>query len=174
MVRIRLVVRLTARRLFWRRGKWEIPRARLRIVEASSTVKELVQLDLRCPCGIHAGLADIHGTTVSIYVNMFVNKGGNPPLCPLMTLTEVSIDAVDTRLHRLEYVITGNISRKDESPRASMAGGNIPGQIATLNERLARVANQSKHLKRLLHACLSPCTLATLQLIDSPLSIIEC
>jgi hypothetical protein len=72
-------------------------------------------------------------------------------------LRDVSIDAVDTRLHRLEYAITGNtLLSKDESPRTTVQGGNIPGQIAALDDRLARVAHQSKHLKRLLHACLPP------------------
>jgi len=72
------------------------------------------------------------------------------------SLTEVSIDALDTRLRRLEYAITGNVSStKEASLKTSLEGGNIPSQIAALNERLARLASQSKHLKRLLQAC--PC-----------------
>ena len=69
-------------------------------------------------------------------------------------LTEVSIDALDTRLRRLEYAITGNIpSTKEASSKTDSDGGNIPSQITALNERFARLAGQSKHLKRLLHAC---------------------
>jgi hypothetical protein len=73
------------------------------------------------------------------------------------SLTEISIDALDTRLRRLEYAITGNVSSgEDASPKTTLEGGNIATQIASLNGRLARLANQSKHLKRLLHACIPP------------------
>lgn len=73
------------------------------------------------------------------------------------SLTDVSIDALDTRLRRLEYAITGSLSSgKDGSAKTTLEGGSIPGHITALNERLARLANQSKHLRRLLHACPSP------------------
>ena len=66
-----------------------------------------------------------------------------------------SIDALDIRLRRLEYALTGS-TILDKPVEKSSHDGNILTQISFLNERLARIANQNKSIKRLLQACISP------------------
>ena len=67
-----------------------------------------------------------------------------------------SIDALDIRLRRLEYALTGSTILDKPGEKSSSHDGNIPTQISFLNERLARIANQNKSIKRLLQACISP------------------
>jgi hypothetical protein len=67
---------------------------------------------------------------------------------------DASIEALDTRLRRLEYIVTGSTStldtaaNKSDSPRA-----NIPNQISSLNDRLAKLVHNNKSIKKLLQTC---------------------
>jgi hypothetical protein len=68
-----------------------------------------------------------------------------------------SIEALDIRLRRLEYALTGSISSTTENvEKSDSQGGNIPSQISSLNDRLTRISNQNKSIKKLLQACITP------------------
>jgi hypothetical protein len=64
-----------------------------------------------------------------------------------------SVEALDIRLRRLEYALTGNTLSTDRVEKSDSPGTNILSQISSLNERLTRIANQNKSIKRLLQAC---------------------
>ena len=64
-----------------------------------------------------------------------------------------SVEALDIRLRRLEYALTGNTSSTEGVEKPDSQGTNILSQISSLNERLTRIANQNKSIKRLLQAC---------------------
>jgi hypothetical protein len=67
-----------------------------------------------------------------------------------MVSADPSIEALDTRLRRLEYALNGSTI---PLPKEDLKPGTIPLQIASLNDRLARLSAQNKPLKRLLQAC---------------------
>jgi hypothetical protein len=67
-----------------------------------------------------------------------------------MVSSESSIEALDIRLRRLEYAFNGT-SLPD--PLDKTHGPSIPSQISSLNDRLTKLANQNKSIKRLLQAC---------------------
>jgi hypothetical protein len=68
-----------------------------------------------------------------------------------MVSTDSSIEALDIRLRRLEYALTGTPT--NPLPKEDLKPGTIPTQITSLNDRLARLSTQNKPLKRLLQAC---------------------
>lgn len=72
-----------------------------------------------------------------------------------MVSSETAMDALETRLRRLEFIITGSTEQKS---RTFVAGtpGSIPDQLDSLNERLARIATRNKFIKKLLQACAFP------------------
>lgn len=73
----------------------------------------------------------------------------------VVALMDSSVEALDIRLRRLEYALTGSTSSSSdnvEKPDSSQ-GGSIPSQISSLNDRLTRIANLNKSIKRLLQAC---------------------
>jgi len=65
-----------------------------------------------------------------------------------------AVEGLDIRLRRLEYAFTGAAASTDGVNKSNTKGVNIPSEIASLNERLAKLANQNKSIKRLLEACL--------------------
>jgi hypothetical protein len=67
---------------------------------------------------------------------------------------DASVEALDIRLRRLEYALTGSASSTEKSDKSDSLAGNIPSQISALNERLTRIANQNKSIKKLLQACI--------------------
>jgi hypothetical protein len=68
---------------------------------------------------------------------------------------DLSIETLDIRLRRLEYALSGSATVPDESnEKPAIQGGSIPSQISSINDRLARIANQNKSIKRLLQACI--------------------
>src|SRR5271168_4457117 len=79
-------------------------------------------------------------------------------LCPnfVTRVMDSSIEALDTRLRRLEYILTGSTSTVDTTLKADSQRTNIPNQLSSLNDRLAKLANTNKSIKKLLQACNSP------------------
>ena len=71
-----------------------------------------------------------------------------------MVSSEPAIEALDSRLRRLEFLLTG--STDATPPATGHADASIPTQLASLNDRLARIANQHKSIKKLLQACIPP------------------
>ena len=67
-----------------------------------------------------------------------------------MTSAHSSLPALDVRLRRLEYALTGSTNDVQLIPSQE---GNIPNQIASLNDRLAKIATKNKSVKKLLQAC---------------------
>ncbi len=65
-----------------------------------------------------------------------------------------SVEALDIRLRRLEYALIGSTPSTERSDKSDSLAGNIPSQISSLNERLTRLANPNKSIKRLLQACI--------------------
>ena len=65
-----------------------------------------------------------------------------------------SVEALDIRLRRLEYALTGSTSSTEKGDKSDSLTGNIPSQISSLNDRLTRIANQNKSIKKLLQACI--------------------
>ena len=72
-----------------------------------------------------------------------------------MVSSETAIDALETRLRRLEFIITGSTDPKSKNIVAGTPR-SIPDQLDSLNERLARIATGNKLIKKLLQACTSP------------------
>ena len=66
---------------------------------------------------------------------------------------EESIEALDIRLRRLEYALAGSTN---DAVEVKVHAGSVPTQIIALNDRLTRIANQNKPLKRLIQACTPP------------------
>ena len=90
--------------------------------------------------------------------NFFLNS---PILNLLDSGTRVmdsSIEALDTRLRRLEYILTGSTNTVDTTSKPDSQRTNIPNQLSSLNDRLAKLANTNKSIKKLLQACTSPHT----------------
>ena len=79
-------------------------------------------------------------------------------LCPnfVTRIMDSSIEALDTRLRRLEYILTGSTSTVDTTLKPSSQRTNIPNQLSSLNDRLAKLTNTNKSIKKLLQACNSP------------------
>lgn len=76
-----------------------------------------------------------------------------------MVSSEIVIEALDVRLRRLEFILTGSTDSKtpqNDVSNGGDGGGNIPRQLASLNERLTRLANGNKSIKKLLQACTIP------------------
>jgi hypothetical protein len=71
-----------------------------------------------------------------------------------MASSNSSIEALEIRLRRLEYAITGSTEAKDPNEKIDAVGGSIPVQISSLNDRLTRIGNQNKSVKRLLQVCI--------------------
>jgi hypothetical protein len=67
-----------------------------------------------------------------------------------------SIEALDTRLRRLEYILTGSTTTVDTTSKPDPQRTNIPNQLSFLNDRLAKLASTNKSIKKLLQACTSP------------------
>jgi len=65
-----------------------------------------------------------------------------------------SVEALDLRLRRLEYVLTGSTVSQDTSAKPTSEAESVPSQIASLSERLTKVANQNKTIKKLLQTCI--------------------
>jgi hypothetical protein len=71
-----------------------------------------------------------------------------------MASASTAFEALDVRLRRLEFALTGKLgTATDESPE--MQGQSIPNQLQSVNEDLAKIANQNKNIKRLLQFCIS-------------------
>jgi hypothetical protein len=62
-----------------------------------------------------------------------------------------SIESLDIRLRRLEYALTGST---EPPSKTDLNTANIPSQISTLNDRLTKLANQNKSVRRVLQACI--------------------
>jgi len=77
-------------------------------------------------------------------------------LCPVGRVMNASIEALDTRLRRLEYIITGSTSTLDTtSNKPDSSKTSIPNQILSLNDRLAKLVHSNKSIKKLLQTCTS-------------------
>jgi hypothetical protein len=75
-----------------------------------------------------------------------------------MVSSETAIEALETRLRRLEFIITGSTDQKSKNIVAGTPR-SIPDQLDSLNERLARIATGNKLIKKLLQACTFPLSL---------------
>lgn len=69
-----------------------------------------------------------------------------------MASSDAALESLDIRLRRLEYALTGS-SIGSESETSEKAGKSIPDQIQSVNERLAKIANQNKNIKKVLQFC---------------------
>jgi hypothetical protein len=71
-----------------------------------------------------------------------------------MASSNSSREALEVRLCRLEYAITGSTEAKDTSEKIDAVGGSIPVQISSLNNFLTRIGNRNKSVQRLLQVCI--------------------
>jgi len=71
-----------------------------------------------------------------------------------MAVANNAFEALDIRLRRLEYVLTGSTATSTDQVSEKQSQ-SIPNQIQSVNEALTRIANQNKNIKKILQFCLS-------------------
>jgi len=112
-----------------------------------------------CICILYVGGGGCHdvfqGTKSEFPIFLSINHNSRSWISGTRVM-DPSIEAIDTRLRRLEYILTGSTSPVDTTLKPESQRTNIPNQLSSLNDRLAKLANANKSIKKLLQACTPP------------------